>query len=140
MKVRLKPADRYLSLCVRKRDMWTCQYSGKIFEPGSQGLHCAHIFSRRHFATRWVPMNCISLSFGAHRKFDEDHEFKREFAIKFIGQTMYDELNEWRQRIVKISKGDQKLIARYYKHYEESMRPGEHVYMPPTLQRMLIKP
>ncbi len=69
MKIKRDIADDLFSKLVRERANWCCETCGKYFpEDRRQGLHCSHIFSRRHQATRWDPDNAIAECFGCHQK------------------------------------------------------------------------
>lgn len=137
MNVKILPADRWLSLCVRMAAGWRCRMCGNQVRVGSQGLHCAHIFSRRHRATRWLPRNLFALCFGCHRKFDEDHELKREYSIQEIGEEDYDYLNRTRNLITKFNKAEQKAIGDFYRKQSLVQEPGLPVPICPTVARKI---
>lgn len=63
MKIRRTRADILFSQYIRNRDK-CCQRCGK-----TDGLQCAHIFSRRHWNTRHDPENAIALCFTCHEYF-----------------------------------------------------------------------
>ena len=66
MKIKLTKADREFARAVKERDGWVCRRCHKGYVPGSQGLHAAHIISRRHKATRHDLGNALSLCFACH--------------------------------------------------------------------------
>ena len=136
MRIKIQPADRWFSLCNRIHHDWTCQMCGTQKQPGSNGLHTAHIFSRRHRATRWMPSNVLSLCFGCHSKFDADHELHREFAVKQLGIDLYDNLNGLRNRVVKVSKKDQADIARFYRELACTMKRGDRLPQCPAVTEL----
>lgn len=138
MNIKILPADKWFSLCVRKSAGWTCQASKKQFHDRPGALHCAHIFSRRHRATRWHPDNVIALSFGEHKKFDEDHEYKREFSVGQVGEIQYNWLNAQRRRTdIKFTKAEIKQIGKFYKDYYEQMSEGDPVPICPIVEEKL---
>lgn len=94
-------ADIKFSKMIRERDHWTCQRCLKQYEPGAQGLHCAHNFSRRcgrctsknpqpHVCTRLDPSNALALDFGCHQYIDSHSDAKEKlFRLRF-GNAEYD--------------------------------------------------
>ena len=69
MRIRRDKADDLFSKLVRERAGGCCETCRKYFPEGERrGLHCSHIFSRRHLATRWDPENAIAECFGCHQK------------------------------------------------------------------------
>ncbi len=138
MKIKISPADKWFSLCCRAASGWKCAYTGTMYGPGNGRLHAAHIFSRRHSATRWHPLNIIPLSFGSHQKFDSDHEFHREFAIKRIGEADYTALNNLRRHIVKVSKKDKAEIAKFYRTvFEDGVTEGQEIPVAPFVRKAI---
>ena len=137
MNIKILPADRYFSLCVRKAADWTCQASGKRYEPGSGGLHCAHIVSRRHRSLRWHPLNALALSFGEHAKYDEDPHYHIDYSVDYIGKDNYEWLIEQKRKIVKFSKAEVKQIGKFYKDQAEIQQPFEPVPICPIVEDKL---
>ena len=86
MKIKRRKADILFSQYIRTRDRWTCQKCHKRYKPKSQGLHCAHMFSRRKESTRFDPDNCCSLCFGCHQYIDSHPFEKIEFFEKRLGK------------------------------------------------------
>ena len=62
----VKEADRLFSKYVRLRD-GRCRLCGE-----TQGLQCAHLFSRRYRATRWDVRNAWALDARCHMKWTHD--------------------------------------------------------------------
>jgi ribosomal protein L37E len=83
-------ADDKFSKMIRLRDHWTCQRCGKQHAPNSQGLHCAHNFTRRTRITRFEPSNALALCYGCHQ-FVDSHAAEKEtlFRLRF-GNDEYD--------------------------------------------------
>lgn len=61
-----READRLFSLYIRKRD-GSCRVCGLDTD-----LQAAHLISRRYFAVRWDPINCVALCRFDHKKFTEN--------------------------------------------------------------------
>ena len=66
--------DRLFSQYIRLRAKHTCQRCGKVYPSKSQGLHCAHIFSRGKLSVRYDPSNALALCYGCHRYSDQNKE------------------------------------------------------------------
>lgn len=65
--MKITPADKWFSLCVRERAGWKCEYCGTQYEPGSRGLHCSHYFTRGNWAVRFEPLNAFAHCFHCHQ-------------------------------------------------------------------------
>jgi len=82
--------DRLFSRFIRLRD-GRCRLSGS--PPDCRGsLQCAHLFSRRYFATRWDPLNAWGLCaahhvFYTHRPLEWDELIRRETAYEHLRRT-----------------------------------------------------
>lgn len=73
MKIRRDKADDLFSKLVRERAGWCCETCNKYFPEGHrQGLHCSHLYSRRHGALRYFPGNAIAQCFGCHQRYGAD--------------------------------------------------------------------
>lgn len=81
--------DALFSEIIRMRDGWECRAKGL-----NRDLTCAHIFSRRHWNTRWDLDNAVCLSLIKHRYYT-DHPFEWEaWVIENLGQEHYDRLRK----------------------------------------------
>jgi len=65
-------ADKACSRWIREAHDWTCAACRKQYEPGSQGLHWSHFFSRRHQSIRYSPDNAAAHCFSCHQKLGGD--------------------------------------------------------------------
>jgi ribosomal protein L37E len=82
--------DSRFSKMIRQRDHYTCQRCGREHAPNSQGLHCAHCFTRRTQRTRFEPSNALALCYGCHQFIDSHAEEKEAlFRLRF-GNDEYD--------------------------------------------------
>ena len=96
--------DIRFSKMIRERDKFTCQRCGREHERNSQGLHCAHNFTRRTQKTRFDPSNALALCYGCHQ-FIDSHAQEKEvlFRLRF-GNAEYDRVaalaHERRDRVM----------------------------------------
>ena len=76
-------------MLVKLRDNNMCQYPGC---PRS-GVHAHHLYSRRHFGTRWNLDNIILLCAGCHFFIaHKEYEVFREFIVRRLGEDKYKTL------------------------------------------------
>lgn len=88
----MKSADIRFSKSIRDRDGWMCRRCGRGFLPGSVELHNAHHFTRRTQATRFDPLNCLSLCASCHLFLDTHPALKEQFWRRVIGDEAFDAL------------------------------------------------
>ncbi len=119
MAIKIKPADTAFSKCVRAGNDWTCERCKTKYEEGSMGLHCSHVFSRRHRTTRWCKDNAQALCFSCHQWFGGNPADSGRWVEGFIGEGVIDQLREKIHSRVKVSKLEEKDIA---KHYREQLK------------------
>ena len=84
--------DALFSQYIRRRDNWTCCVCGKSYPAGSQGLHCSHIFSRRHNAIRYDERNAVAKCFACHQWYGGNPVEGGEWARRYLGSEVVDEL------------------------------------------------
>ena len=121
-----KPADAAFSKCVRERADWTCEKCGTKYEKNSMGLHCSHIFSRRHRTIRWDGMNAQALCFGCHNWYGGSPADSGVWITDLLGEGHMAILREKRDSGVKIPKTEEKSIA---KHYRDELKKLERARM-----------
>lgn len=112
--------DRWFSLCVRQRSGWKCECCGKVYESGSQGLHCSHFFSRTKRTTRWHPLNAAAHCMGCHRHLGGNPILFQSWIESHLGKTDYLMLLQMAGKTAKFRKADLKDIARHYKAQHEN--------------------
>ena len=97
-------------------------------------MECSHRFSRRHRTIRWCKDNADSLCSGCHRKFGENPLDGAAWLTKKLGEGFIDMLREKRDLKIKISKDEEKQIARHYRlqlrNIEERRANGETGIIP----------
>jgi len=122
MRVKIKPADTWFSKCVRHAAGWACLRCGKQYTADdARGLDCSHIFGRRYRSTRWAKENAQALCMGCHRYFHEQPTESGLWVRELIGDGAYQLLVEKKEQIVKVSKSEEKEIAKHYKKEFERM-------------------
>jgi len=113
--VKISPADTAFARCVKARTGWTCERCDTQHEPGSQGLHCSHIFSRRHRTIRWAGDNAQSLCFSCHSWYGGNPADSGLWITELLGDGYMDSLRERRDCKMKITKIEEKEIAKHYR-------------------------
>lgn len=113
--VKTKPADTAFSRCVRESNDWVCERCETQYEKGAQGLHCSHIYSRRHRTIRWSSMNVQALCFSCHQWFGGNPADSGLWIREFIGEGAMNLLIEKKDCKVKVSKLEEKEIASHYR-------------------------
>jgi HNH endonuclease len=103
MRIKRTRADDLFSRYIRARD-------GCCLNCGATGrLECAHIFSRRHWATRHDPRNAIALCFACHTYFGGNPlVFAKWCEARFSAESM-DELRLRAHQVAKKSKHEEGL-------------------------------
>lgn len=120
--MKISPADTHFSRCVRERADWTCERCGSKHDRGSMGLHCSHIFSRRHRTIRWCGDNAQALCFSCHHWFGGNPADSGVWVTDLLGDGHIAILREKMNTKLKISKQEEKEIAKYYKkEYDDMM-------------------
>lgn len=92
MRITRSPADKLFSEYIRTRDAWTCQRCFMQHPMKSQGLHCAHYWSRSMKSVRFDPENADALCYGCHAYFHKDPKAHDVFKLKQLGQQRMDAL------------------------------------------------
>ena len=115
MAVKIKPADSAFSRCVRESHDWTCERCNAQHERGSIGLHNSHIYSRRHRTIRWCKDNTQALCYPCHSWFGGSPADSGAWITELLGEPFIDLLREKRDTKMKISKLEEKEIAKHYR-------------------------
>jgi len=133
MAVKIKPADTAFSRCVRTANDWRCERCNCQHIEGSQGLHCSHIYSRRHRNIRWCKENAQALCFPCHQWFGGSPADSGPWIEEFVGAGTLDILREKMHSGIKVSKLEEKDIAAHYrkqlKILEQKRNDGETGYI-----------
>lgn len=123
--IKITPADKYFSWCVRERSDWTCEKCGTRYTPPTTGLQCAHIYGRRNKAVRLDPLNAFSLCAACHQYFTANPMHFATFVKMRLNGSL-EILNEKSNNIVlgkevhaAIKSGE---AAKHYREEYERMR------------------
>jgi len=114
MAIKIKPADKAFSKCVRESHNNTCERCGKV-----GNMENSHVYSRRHRLIRWCKDNANCLCHYCHRLWHENPLESFIWFEKEFGQGRIDLLVEKRNARIKVSKLEEKDIA---KHYREQLK------------------
>ncbi len=125
-RIKLNPADVAFAKCVREAANHTCLRCGIRKPPtgtrGSDGMECSHVFSRRHRTIRWAKENAKCLCSAHHRWWHENPVDAAKWYESLVGESHLALLREKRDSMIKVSKDEEKLIA---KHYRSELRKLE---------------
>lgn len=119
MGIKITPADKAFSKCIRAANNYVCYKCGAIHNKSSTGLHCSHNFGRRHKTIRWCKENALPLCFSCHKWFGENPADSGAWLESQIGEGVVQILREKRDSGVKVTKLEEKDIA---KHYREQLK------------------
>lgn len=122
MKIRIEPSDKFFSLCVRERSNWTCEHCHTPYPPGSGGVQCSHLFSRRHQSTRCDPLNAFCHCTSCHIRLGSDPVNFVRWAESKLGPAKVEALRIRSGMTLKLSKFDKDLIAQHYKAQHKAMK------------------
>lgn len=88
MKLKMTPADKLFSRCVRERANWACERCGNTPDP--QGLHCSHYIGRGNWSVRFDPDNAFAHCYGCHMKLGADKHMFEEHYLEVFGMKTLD--------------------------------------------------
>lgn len=119
--IKVTPADKWFSLCVRQRAENRCERCGG--SPASGGLHCSHFHGRGKWGVRFCPDNATSLCYGCHAFLGSHPEIHRQWQLERLGAYRFDSLQERANDSTRgrIAKREAKEIAKHYKGEYESL-------------------
>ena len=123
--MKISTTDSWFSKCVRKSASWTCERCGAVHNSSSMGLHCSHIFGRRHRTIRWCKDNAQSLCASCHNWFGENPADSGKWLVDVLGEGHLSILREKRDSMVKVSKTEEKEISDHYRKQFNSMKDGD---------------
>ncbi len=122
MSIKRDKIDKVFSDLVRERDNWTCQRCNKYYPEGQRrGLHCSHIFSRRHRATRWEPYNAVAHCYACHEYLGGNPVKFDQWARQYWGNYVIDMLDEKHNQIIKLTKKDKTELYEHLKSEYKKM-------------------
>ena len=113
-----KELDKYFSLYIRLRSAtdeglvqcFTCQKVSNY----KSGMQNGHFQSRKNYATRWDPLNCMVQCYGCNiMKHGEQYKFGLKLDKDF-GDGTAEKLLIKSKQIVKFSNEDLESLITYY--------------------------
>ena len=118
--IKIIPADKYFSLCVRERADNKCEFDGVEY---SQGLQCCHFETRGNWSVRFDPLNAFALCYAHHTLLDGSPIRFTEFYLEKRGQLAYDVLVEKSRDTMlgKQNRREKDQIAQWYKEVYSQM-------------------
>jgi hypothetical protein len=119
--IKITPADKWFSLCVRERAAWTCERCGTKYHPPTQALHCAHWHSRGNWSVRFDAANALALDMGCHLYTGRERDEHRKLMSSKIGEPELDRLAHDKSRPANGIKRRVSEIAAHYKRQYELM-------------------
>lgn len=119
MKIRIDPADKYFSLCVRERAGNRCEACSRSSD--HYRIDCSHLFSRRHMSTRYHPQNAFAHCFQCHQAFGGDPVSFARWAEKRLGPAKVEAMHILSSTLLKLSKRDKEYIAKHYRAEHKAM-------------------
>lgn len=131
--MKISNADKWFSKCVRAANNWTCCKCGKQYDSSSTGLHCSHVYGRRHRTIRWCKDNAKPLCFACHQWYGENPADSGKWIEERLGEGTLGILREKRDSMVKVPKSDEKLVSSHYREQykiiEQKRADGETGYI-----------
>jgi len=122
------PADKAFSEVIREIHEYTCERCGKVGR-----MECSHIHSRRHRTIRWCLLNANCLCGGCHRWWHENPTESGKWFERTFGEYRVDVLLEKKENKVKVTKMEEKEIAKYYRK-ELNKMVSDRNYKPVSYQ------
>jgi len=78
-------------------------------------MDCSHVHGRRHRTIRWCQDNAKALCTTCHRWWHENPTESGKWYEALVGEGHMALLREKRDSMMKVSKGDEKEIAKHYR-------------------------
>ena len=124
MGIKLTPADKAFSLCVRERENWTCGNCGKHYPDlaaagKGQALDCSHHIGQGNWSVRFEPMNAECLCCACHFRVGGTHDR----MIDVLGEHMLPIMDELkndlnRGKLFRKTKGKGDIAKHYRAEYQ----------------------
>lgn len=125
--LKITPADKFFSLCIREAQRFVCERCGTFAPPElSKRLDCSHFHGRGKWSVRFDPDNATALCMGCHL-FVTAHPFEHVMFIQNkLGPYRFQALQERANDTTRgrQAKREVKEIARHYRAQLERVRDG----------------
>lgn len=94
--LKITPADKFFSLCVRERCGWICERCGKDYssQAPTMAFHCSHYEGRGNWAVRLDSLDALGLCYGCHRLVGGRTIAHRDLYLKVMGREKLEILEE----------------------------------------------
>ena len=113
-KTLVKKVDKIFSKYIRLRDKY-CVLCGS-----PENGNCGHLFSRRHYSTRWDDGNCFQQCYPCNFKHNLQPSHYYNWYIEKFGKEKLDELHSKHQQTKKYTNVDlEELYEEIKERYEE---------------------
>jgi len=121
--VKITPADKAFSKCIRIRANWTCERCfNQFFPPATGGLDCSHHHSRGNWSIRLDPLNAEALCYGCHSHVGGTQERREKVLSTRIIDILFEKKRDTGLgREYRKTKGVG-LIAKYYREEFQRMQ------------------
>ena len=114
----IKKLDKLFSKYIRLRDKY-CVLCGSPDNP-----NCGHLFSRRHYSTRWDEENCFQQCYPCNFKHNHQPYRYHKWYIEKFGKDKMDELHSKHLQSTRLLVSDleeiYEKIKEKYKELESS--------------------
>lgn len=107
--IKISNLDRLFSQYIRARAGWRCERCGAM--PDRRGLHCSHIFSRRHKGIRWHPSNAVAHCYGCHSHLGGNPRLFDEWARNYLGEDTLEAMRQESATVSNLTEQDRRDIA-----------------------------
>jgi len=124
--MKITPADKYFSYCVRERAEWRCERCGTYHQPPTRALHCSHFEGRGNWAVRFEPDNGIALCMGCHLLVGARPGLHSGLHAEIFGKYAADIVKEKSQDLmlakeIRRTKGKGEIAKHFKTEYERMM-------------------
>jgi DNA-directed RNA polymerase beta' subunit len=113
--------DAIFSNLVRERADYKCETCGKSYRESPGGLHCSHIFSRRHTRTRWDADNAMAQCWGCHQKYGSNPVEFYWLLENIFGKGHLEILQGKKQQIFRMKKYEKEEMYKFYRNEYKKM-------------------
>ena len=79
------------------------------------GLHCSHFYGRANRTVRWCGDNAAAHCFSCHKRLGSNPVDFSAWILKHLGEPLHEILIEKKNARMKITKIEEKEIAKYYR-------------------------
>ena len=115
MGIKRSKFDILFSKVVRTRDEWKCTRCKRDFSDNTGGLHCSHIYGRRHHNTRWMLLNAVSHCFSCHQWFGENPIIAGDWVEDYLGTKAVNTLTRIHHMVKKWRPAEKEEMYQHFK-------------------------